>query len=757
MVLDHAEQLKERNRLKKVYNKIEKELIRRKNEIKACKKEIVESRRTMGENVASSPQQFEEMVQAQQYIDELKREYEKYAFAHSQVQRLEKTAFSPYFARIDFKEDGQEETEAIYIGTHAFIDDKTREIYIYDWRAPISSIFYDFEIGPAEYDCPEGKIRGHLSLKRQFRIFRDNIEYMFDSSIKIDDEILQKILSKSADEKMRNIVATIQREQNRIIRNEKNRLLIVQGAAGSGKTSIALHRAAYLLYRHRNNISSKSIVIFSPSQIFNDYISDVLPELGEQNILQNTFMSFAKPYFENGVRLEDSNDQMEFLLDFQGEKVCSSRENAISFKASDCFLAILKGYVEIIEKGHFNFEDISFENNRIISKEELLELYDVTYRNLPLAKRMARIKDRVYYLLAPVEKNELNKTQDELENQGEHKGEAVAASRAIVSRKFKSLRDYIESMSEVDVYGLYIRLFEEDGLLQSIAQGMELPADIEEIKAFTLKKLKDRYVPYEDAAPLLFLKGELEGVPETQDIKHVIIDEAQDYSIIHYEVFRQHFQNSSITMLGDLNQSIYLHGGKDYDSIRDIFRGFDSVLVTLTKSYRSTKEIVEFSKGILDNGQEVEAVNRSGNKPCLIKTQDEQAMLDAIEQDLSCLKTGEFKSAAIICKTASECKKVFGRLKDRLEISLISKDDDEFAKGIVVIPAYLSKGLEFDMVMLYNAGEESYSRENERRLFYVACTRALHRLSIYFSGNASPFINGINRELYDQRHFNLNR
>jgi DNA helicase-2/ATP-dependent DNA helicase PcrA len=304
MPLDKSDWDYEKSRLKKVYDEIENQLAERREGISGYRRDIVRLRRSMWENEAHNwlSGDMDAAANIKQYRDMLDSENRKYLQSRQILKQLEKMAQSPYFARVDFKEEGMEDVEQIYIGIASLFDRENNDILICDWRAPISSIFYDYELGFAKYPSHEGVIRGHISLKRQFRITRSHIDYMFDSSIKIDDEILQEILSKNVDDKMRTIVTTIQKEQNRIIRNEENDLLIVQGAAGSGKTSIALHRVAYLLYKYRDQkITAQNIVIFSPNQLFNDYISNVLPELGEENMQQTTFMEYSNSWIVTAV------------------------------------------------------------------------------------------------------------------------------------------------------------------------------------------------------------------------------------------------------------------------------------------------------------------------------------------------------------------------------------------------------------------------------------------------------------------------
>lgn len=390
---------------------------------------------------------------------------------------------------MDFVEKGEERAEKCYIGISNLINENF-DFLIYDWRAPISSMFYDYEIGQAEFKCPEGIVEGELTLKRQYKINNGKIEYMFDSNLKIDDEVLQDILSKSTDTKMKGIVTTIQREQNKVIRNEEYRNLIVQGPAGSGKTSVALHRIAYLLYKHRDKITPKNIVIFSPNDIFNEYISDVLPELGEDNMCQTTFKEYMHKALGAGLSKENYSEMMEYILASKKEADYQIRINNIKFKSSMEFIDILKRYVTFMEKEDTNFKNIKFRGNLIISSQDLEELFYKDYVKLPRKRRLQKIRERILFLLKPYEEQRIEEVANELKDSGSYldKAEIIEHSTAMVKNELKEIYHEINRMTKFDLMGIYKKLFEnlEFFLKDSNIEFNE--KKISEIRRYTLEK-----------------------------------------------------------------------------------------------------------------------------------------------------------------------------------------------------------------------------------------------------------------------------
>jgi DNA helicase-2/ATP-dependent DNA helicase PcrA len=693
------------------------------------KKEGIETQRELWQELGpvSITNGMEQIVEFMSFIDRMKMEKRKHEVTRRFQEKYERIVQSPYFGRIDFLEEGDEKAEKYYIGISNLVDD-TLDFLVYDWRAPASSMFYDYEIGKSSYKCPEGTIDGELTLKRQYKINKGEIEYMFDSNLKIDDEILQEILGKSTDSKMKAIVTTIQREQNKVIRNEEYKNLIVQGPAGSGKTSIALHRIAYLLYKHREKITAQNIVIFSPNEIFNDYISNVLPQLGEDNIYQTTFKEYMHKALGSSFIKENYIDLMEYMLRSKKSANYEKRMINIKYKSSLEFLSKLKQYAAYVDKKDRDFVDIVYKDKVIISSKGLEELFYKDYINLPLKRRLNKLKERILFLLKPHKKERVKEIYEELWNTGSYieEREVTEKSTALVNEEMKDIYDKINSITEFNLMDIYKKLFEN---LEP------------EIRDYTLDSLRTHLLNYEDQPPLLYLKIALGDLPKTSEIKYVIIDEAQDYTPLQYEIFHQLFKDASITMLGDLNQSInpFMNVG-DYNNIEHIFPGNNTCIINLTKSYRSTKEITEFSRRILNKQVRSEYVERSGDKPLVLGFPEENAIKERILKDIKTYKSEGYKSIGIITRTIKEANEVFSFLKDKEEVKCITKEDDEYINDTLVIPSFLSKGLEFDIVLIYNAGNENYSCEEERLLFYTACTRALHKLCVYYSGELTPLI-----------------
>ncbi|MCM0650199.1 AAA family ATPase [Clostridium swellfunianum] len=694
------------------------------------KKDAIETQRELWQEIGSVSVNngLEQIVSFMGFIDRMKMQKRKHEISKRLQEKYERIVQSPYFARIDFLEKGEDKAEKYYIGISNLITEDY-DFLVYDWRAPASSMFYDYEIGKAGYKCPEGIIEGEITLKRQYKISNGTLEYMFDSNVKIDDEILQEILGKSTDNKMKAIVTTIQREQNKVIRNEEYKNLIVQGPAGSGKTSVALHRIAFLLYKHREKITPQNIIIFSPNEIFNDYISNVLPQLGEDNMFQTTFKEYMHKALGNSFKKEDSTDLMEYILNSKQEHNYEKRIKNIKYKSSLEFIEVLKQYAAYVEKKGRSFKDIFFKDNLIISSKDLEELYYKDYISLPLKKRLEKLKERILFLLKPYEKERMNKIYGELWDTGSYIDELEVKEMSIASvrEETKDIYREINRITAFNLMDIYKKLFES---LEP------------EIKSYTLETLEARKLNYEDQPPLLYLKGIFGDLPKTSDIKYVIIDEAQDYSPLQYEIFYQLFNHASITMLGDLNQSInpFMNVG-DYKNIEHIFPQDNTCIINLTKSYRSTLEITEFARRILNKEITEEYVERRGDKPIVLGFSSEEFIKDRILKDVEMYKEKGHNSIGIITRTIKEANEVNCFLKDKAEVKVITKDDDEYINGTIVIPAYLAKGLEFDVVLIYNAGDENYSCEEERLLFYTACTRALHKLCVYYKGRLTPLLN----------------
>lgn len=603
--------------------------------------------------------------------------------------RLRKMIEVPYFGRIDFTKAGDKEPLEIYVGIHSLYDPKNNRHIIYDWRAPISTMFYDYELGEAKYDSPVGELTGRIDLKRQFRIRQSIMELMLENSINIDDDILQKELSTTTDERMKNIVATIQKEQNAIIRNEEARNLIIQGVAGSGKTSIALHRVAYILYTYKGQIKSEDILIISPNKVFSDYISNVLPELGEEQIEECLMEELiSKKVLEDKYTYQTFFEQVSEILETKDATLIAS----VKFKSSREFIKLLDEYIVHLENTAFQPIDIMVGIIPVANewiKERFLAL-----NRLPMRSRIPQIAKDIKAEFLHHFKKELT-TQEMTRIRAELKKMLVLGTDLAVYESFFKWCGHSEYFF----------------------------------------KRKGKKLDYSDLAPIAYLHIALEGLKEEMPVKHLLVDEMQDYSPIQYRLLTKLFRCKK-TILGDAQQNVNPFSSTNYDDIA--FALYDAEVMKLCKSYRSSFEITEFAQKI-SKSPDLVAVERHGEAPKVIKCKgSEYEDLGAIIKDFE--KSGG-SSMGVICKTEKDAKELYDNiLSYSQQVCLLSSESAAFSNGIVVTTAHMAKGLEFDEVVVPSVTAENYSDEMDKSLLYVACTRAMHKLTLLYVGNKSPLI-----------------
>lgn len=750
----------EQARLTRVLAEIERQLASVRQTLAARRNSVLAGRRQLWQSGLHQVGSFEDLVilaQESQIMGEQERDHALY---RRLLDRLERMYRSPYFGRIDFRELGYPDVESIYIGISSLVESGTGKHLVYDWRAPVSSMFYDAEPGRASYVSEAGIVEGDLLLKRQYKIEEGELRYYFDTNLKIDDDVLQEVLAKHADDKMRHIVTSIQREQNRIIRDEEHPVLIVQGPAGSGKTSIALHRAAYLLYRFRGRLTADNLLVFSPNEIFSDYISNVLPELGEEPIHQVTFIDYARRYLGSRLRLEAMEDQMEYLFTQRSAPEYALRVQSIRYKASPAFLQLIEAYVQHLESGaHLDLQDIYFRGRLIMDRHEMLHRLRHRYKDLPYAKRLGMLYRRIHYLLEEPKREAVARLADELAADPQSAGLSTRdirrRSRRLVQAELRTATQFIEGWRDIDAVSLYYDLFQDDDLFHRLAADTKLPdyigrAELERIRRATVESLNESFLPFEDVAPLLYLSLRVMGAPSSQSIRHVIVDEAQDYSVFHYQAMKALFPGGSFTILGDMNQSVhpYMNSGT-YDAILETFADRDPFLIRLQRTYRSTLQIAQFTRAILGGTPDSESIQREGPLPRLVVVPEEERA-EAIAREVTRMAKGGAVSIAIVCKTARESADLHRRIGSRIDAELIEKGDNVFRSGIVIVPVYLAKGLEFDGVIIADASRDAYDHETERKAFYTACTRALHYLTLFTAGEASRFLPPPESGLYER-------
>lgn len=609
--------------------------------------------------------------------------------AVNKKKRLLRLKDIPYFGRMDFKKaDGPEET--IYVGVHNFYEESENQNLIYDWRAPISSMFYDYELGPASFQNTKETVAGEITKKRQYRIRGGEMEYMLDTDITIQDDVLQKELNRASSAKMKNIVATIQREQNAIIRNEHARNLIIQGVAGSGKTSIALHRIAFLLYKFKETISSEDILIISPNKVFASYISNVLPELGEETVAETSMEDLAHELLEYQIKFQTFFDQVAELLTKRDEKLTQR----IQFKASHELLKKIDEYLIHLENKAFLAVDIMVAKKPVPAW--FIEEKFRKFSRLPLLKRFNEIVREV------------------VQNVYMHFGVEVTGTER--TKLHSQIRKMFPS---TNLRVLYKGLYEWMG------------------KPELLKLKKGSEYEYADVYPLIYLKSRLEGLKPFYKIKHLIVDEMQDYTAVQYHILNNLYPCKK-TILGDINQSVNPFSSSNLNSIQRIIP--NSECMTMLKSYRSTYEITQFTK-LISAKADVEAIERYGKKPEIRKFNNGEEEADFIRSSIQGFSETEHNSLGIICKTQVQADDLYKRLKlEFATLKLLDAKTVVFSGGIVITTAHLAKGLEFDKVIVPHVTAGNYTYEPDRQMLYVACTRAMHELELSYVKKLSPFL-----------------
>lgn len=606
-----------------------------------------------------------------------------------ELYRYQRMLDSPYFGRIDFLYEGEEEVEQFYIGIGNFSEDLRSTPLIFDWRAPVASLFYDYEKGKAAYLAPAGEITGEVMAKYQYKIKKGILQYAFECDMKIDDDILKQELGMHANASLKSIVRSIQKEQNRIIRNREDRILVVQGSAGSGKTSIALHRIAYLLYHDRQNLSASQILILSPNRIFSDYISHILPELGEEQIREMSFDDYAYCELKEICDCEDRYDQMERSLSKEMELTEEKRKRLYdqSEKEELAFVKEIYGYVLKMESDGIVFRDIKFKKIEKTARE-IEELFYYKFPEIPFLKRMKSVAE---YLIDE-EETLRDKDMDPMERE------------IFLDRCMRLYRTR-------DIYQIYSEFL--------VSIGEEGLPDIEQ---------KKRLLCYKHVFPMLYLKYLLEGIQEKKKVKHLVIDEMQDYSYLQYLLIQQLF-SCRMTIVGDRAQTME-------EAQRDVLQFLPKIfgkqirIIEIRKSYRSTAEIASYAAGLIGDTS-VEIIERHGKEPEFFNG-GEELLENMVEQILADRKDG-METVGVLCMTEGDAQKIEKELKGRIKgedtVYYLDKNSRKFYAGVVVTSFYLAKGLEFDSV--YAVTKEEYQSPLHRQGLYICATRALHRLRVY--------------------------
>ena len=767
-----AEWRKEQERVDRVVRLIDGRISQAEREIGGLKEEVVDIRKHFWEDVTVNTDNFDDLLETyysiRQQAEVLSQRERSHRLVFKQLSVLRKLKDSPYFGRIDFSEAGSDKTEQIYLGIASLPDEQGGDFLIYDWRAPISSLYYDYPPGPASYETPGGTVSGELKLKRQYIIRRGEIRSMFDTGLTIGDDLLKRVLGQNADGRMRSIVATIQREQNRIIRHDRGRLLIVHGAAGSGKTSAALQRIAYLLYKYRGRLLADQIVLFSPNEMFNSYVSTVLPELGEENMQQTTFQEYLEHRLGRSLKLEDPYDQLEYVLTARGEPGYDARLAGIRFKASQEFFRIILAYRRKLETEGLVFRGFRLKGRTVVSAREIAERFYGADSDVKFSSRIARLVEWLNGRLDETEREEIHQpwVDDEIELLSEeeyrkvrhilrkkrtagdaafneYEQERELLGRLVVRKAMKKLRRAVKTLRFIDMLATYRKLFENPQTLATFAEDVPPPDHWAEICRQTLESLDRGVMLYEDATPFLMLQELVGGFQTNMSVRHVLIDEAQDYSPFQFEFLKRLFPGARMTVLGDFNQAIFSHasGASDFTPLKSLFGEEETDVIELTLSYRSTKQIVEFTRGLVQDGRRIAPFDREGDKPVIAVAATGEERDRKIAALIDELQREGIETIAVITKTAAESRRAHETLSGHVEgLRLVTKETRSFEAGVAVIPSYLAKGVEFDAVIVYDVSADIYGREDERRLLYTVCTRAMHRLHLFSVGRPSPLL-----------------
>ncbi|KPV44592.1 RNA polymerase recycling motor HelD [Alicyclobacillus ferrooxydans] len=781
METDKREWNEEQERVDGVVKEITKRIGSLQKRVEGIQSDIVDIRRDFWDEVTvnfeDTFEAAETMASIRQQAEVLSEQERSHQNAHQQLKTLARLKQSPYFGRIDFRAENDSFRESVYLGISSFVDSSGDNYMVHDWRAPISSLYYDYPPGPAQYQAPDGVISGTLDLKRQYLIRESRILSMFDTGVTIGDEILQKVLGQQADTHMKSIVSTIQREQNAVIRDTRHRLLIVEGSAGSGKTSAAMQRIAFLLYRYREHLKANQVVMFSPNPLFSSYVATVLPELGEENMQQTTFPEYLERPVGRAFTVEDPFEQMETILTTSGEPGYETRLAGIQYKAGLDFKALCDKYLSWLGTDGFVFKGLKFRGKVIMTGKTIKRQFYSYDNSISIPNRLRFLTEWILeqlkteatrHLKAKWVEDEIElldsdayqKAYNKLRREGHYSDnsfedaakEREALAQMVLDDHFARLRKAVKHLRFLDVPAIYRQLFANPEISLRLVKAAELPAEWTEICKYTVARLDDKILSYEDATPYVYLKEQLTGIRQNTSIRHVFIDEAQDYSPFQFASIRQLFPHARLTVLGDPNQAIHVHSIGEADAFEDLsslYPDGDTKTYRFTKSYRSTEQIVEFTKHILLNGQSIDPFHRHGPKPALTRAEDRYELMRQVAGRIDELKTRKHRTIAVVCKTQSEADEVHLDLRALgVENETVTRHTSAYRPGVIVIPAYLAKGVEFDAVILFDASDKQYSRDHERKLLYTACTRAMHELYVHYVQVRSPFLDNVPEAAY---------
>ncbi|OPJ63559.1 HelD family protein [Clostridium oryzae] len=696
-IKQEADRQEEKDNLEKYVDIIKAEILKYIGKRKELSEYILEYRKNVMDEYRDDEDKITEYFDHERFVKE-----EAFKNIDRRLKELLILKYNPYFGRVDFKEEDSDNEEKIYIGRFGVTPEGSYEPLVVDWRAPISALFYNSELGKSKYNAPMGQINTDVLLKRQFVIKRGVLEGFFDSALDVKDAILQMVLTRNSSEKLKDIVMTIQREQDEIIRQPLHNITVVNGVAGSGKTTIALHRVAYLLYNYRDTLQDK-VLILGPNGIFMEYISTVLPSLGEVGVKQRTFNEYAMSLLKIDT-IMPFRDYMEKIVSGDKEFI-----NDVIFKQSKEFIHMLDRKIEDIDNDYFDIEDVYLKDRLIIDKDGIRELFE-SYKDMPLFRRSKKVRRILFRKISDV--------RDEIVWN--------------IQRKYK---EKVASMSkhELELYGNEMDLERRNAIRETIRAVLNCKETLKWLSEGDITEIYENicnspYFTQDDLSPMLYLMIKLNGRNNKELIKHVVIDEAQDYSLLQFIVIKMITDCKSMTIVGDANQRMIPY--TDELPMQELEKIYSDLKVNnfyLDKSYRSTQEIMEYANTYLEENKIIPLV-RHGSEVNEINCDSDEKLTDIINCKINAFKEEGYETVAIITENIAAARNIHGLINEKVKVSLLDNEDIIFSGGNVVIPVYYAKGLEFDAVIIIKEDNDIFSEDS--RLNYITCTRALHQLHI---------------------------
>ncbi|MPQ43275.1 RNA polymerase recycling motor HelD [Clostridium tarantellae] len=750
--------------------------------LEETKQWIKEELNRIGEDNGSLLNKINDLEKAAKgaYNEELEVSKKLFNIVHKNLEKYDEAYIKPYFARVDFREY-KKDVESFYIGKFGLGDITKGEEKVIDWRAPIADLYYSGTQGEAYYKAPVGVIEGELKLKRKFLYEEDNLSKYFDEGINeiilksqldeegngaLIDEFLKINLESSTGSKLKEVVATIQKEQNEVIRAAKNFPLVIQGSAGSGKTTVALHRLAYLLYRYKESLMTKDILVIAPNKLFLNYISEVLPNLGVDKIAQKTFEEIALEKLGIKSKVITKDKKLINFLENKDHKASEYILNESKLKGSLDFKNILDNYLKILEREDSNIQDIKVMGYKLFDSSEIKRLFTKDLVKYPINKRKDEIKRYLYLKVNDKVKNILDKVdfqfeykiariKKQMEDCKERREKLIALyderdnhKKQIQIAFKKEYNEYFDNWKGINTTNVYNNFFKRKDIYDEATEDKISLKLISDMKNKFEENLNENLIDCDDLAAMLYLKFKIEGMNERELLKHIVVDEAQDYSPLQLKVISMMTLGNSLTIVGDLGQGIYSYRSIEHWNmlLKDIYNN-KALYKKLTQSYRSTVEIINFANKVLKKQKYFETpanpVLRHGDEPKLIEFKNGKDFCEQVDIIIDKMKNKDKHSIAIIGKTLKECKKIkeATRKYSKYKFNLVKDDNKDFNFKIIIIPSYLTKGLEFDCSIVYNLNSEFYKdSEIDKKLLYVVLTRALHYEYIFYNGQISPLI-----------------